>query len=314
MQSSRHVSVIWGVVFVGCAAMVLLNALGNVPEGMFDIFLRALPAVLIFAGLSIVLPARVPLGGVVALIITGILIAGVTITAYSNRAGKTQDAQQQTINQVIGETVSLLQINIETRDTDVELRASDSTNIISGSFVGSTESELTINYIEDADGRGTFTFSEAPMRDFPLLEALGRGTLEILVPTGIPVSLAFDGDAGNVLFDMSNLALERLNLTLAEGGVGVTLPEYEPQSPNATDQPGTLTANNGDITIFVPESVAVRFELNRQGSGIDPQFDDRTYLYLVGDVLESRTYETAGVALRYIVTAPDGQISIQNLP
>ena len=314
MQSSRHVSVVWGVVFVGCAAMVLLNALGSVPEGMFDLFLRALPAVLIFAGLSIVLPARVPLGGVVALVITGVLIAGVTITAYSNRAGKTQDSQQQAINQVIGETVSLLQINIETRDTDVELRASDSTNIISGSFVGSTESELTINYIEDADGRGTFTFSEAPMRDFPLLEALGRGTLEILVPTGIPVSLAFDGDAGNVLFDMSNLALERLNLTLAEGGVGVTLPEYEPQSPNATDQPGTLTANNGDITIFVPESVAVRFELNRQGSGIDPQFDDRTYLYLVGDVLESRTYETAGVALRYIVTAPDGQISIQNLP
>ena len=314
MQSSRHVNVIWGIVFVGCAAIVLLNALGSVPEGMFDLFKRALPAVLIFAGLSIVLPSRIPLGGVVALVITGIVIAGVTITAYSNRAGKAQDAQRQTINQLIGETVSLLQINIETRDTDVELRASESSNTISGAFVGSSESQLTINYSEDADGRGTYTFSEAPMRDFPLLEALGRGTLEILVPIDIPVSLAFDGDAGNVLFDMSNLALERLNLTLASGGVGVTLPEYQPQSPNATDQPGTLTANNGDVTLFVPESVAVRFELNRQGSGIDPQFDDRTYLYLVGDVLESRSYETAEVAVRYIVTAPDGQISIQNLP
>ncbi len=314
MQSSRHVSVVWGLVLVGIASIVLLNAFGSVPEGAYDLFSRALPALLIFAGLSIILPARVPLGGVVALVITAILIAGVTITAYSNQAGKTQDGQNRLIDQPIGETVSLLQLNIETRDTDVEIRASASADTISGSFVGSTESDLTLNYIEDAEGRGTFTFSEAAMRDFPLLEAVGRGRLEILIPVNIPIALAFDGDSGNVLFDMSNLSLERLNLSLANGGVGVTLPEYEPQSPNAADQPGTITANSGDVTLFVPESVAARFELNRQGSGIDPQFDDRLYLYLVGDVLESRSYETAEVALRYIVTAPRGQISIQALP
>ncbi len=314
MQSSRQLNVLWGVVFVGIAAFVLLNALGNIPEGLYDIFVRVLPAVLIFAGLSIILPSRVPLGTILALIITVLVTAGVALTAFSNQSGQFQDGQQQIIDQTISDSVTLLQINIQTLDTDVEIRVSDTARTISGEFVGSVESDLTLDYAEDAEGRGTFTFSETPLRDFPILENIGRGRLELLIPADLPLALAFDGDTGNTLLDMSTISLERLNVSSADGNIGVTLPEYMPLSPNAAEQPGNIIAENGDVTVFVPDSVSVRFELNRQGSGIDPQFDDIRYLYLVGDVLEARDYADAELSLRYIITAPSGQIAIESLP
>jgi predicted nucleotidyltransferase len=52
-------------------------------------------------------------------------------------------------------------------------------------------------------------------------------------------------------------------------------------------------------------------ELNRFGSGIDPVFDANVYNYLVGDVLEARTIETADIVVRYTITAPRGRIRVE---
>lgn len=309
----RHVNILWSIVLFGAALVVLLHALGVVPEGVYDLFVRSLPALLVFAGLSLILPTRIPLGGFVALIITGLLIAGLTVTAFSNQGDQLQDDQQEIIAQEIGEEITLVQINIETLNTDIELRATEGDSI-TGNFTGSTESLLTVDYREELDGRATFTFREALRNEFPVLDAIGRGVLELGIPSDRPVAIAFEGGDGSALFDMSNIALERLALQLDSGNLGVTLPEYMPQSPNAPDQPGIIIADDGDVTIFVPEDVAARFELNRRGSGIEPRFDDDVYLYLVGDVLESRDFEDADLQLRYEVTAPDGQIILETVP
>jgi hypothetical protein len=314
---------VWGLVFVAIGALLLLRALDIIPEGLYDIATRGWPALLVLAGLSAILRTRVPFGGFVALVIAGGLVAGMTLVAYSRQAGQQQDGQQLALESLWAEaadpvdltTVSLLEVNLETLATDVEIIPEDDLSAgITGNFVGSTESAIEVTYVVGGDGeRAVFTLRETPRRDFPLLEEIGRGELTLRVPVGIPVAIAFTGDEGDAVLNLSDLSLERLNISLASGDLVVTLPEYEPQSPNAAEQPGTLETRDGDITVLVPLAVGVRFELNREGSGIEPRFDPNVYNYFVGDVLETREYEEFDLRLRYIITAPSGEIRLDSI-
>jgi hypothetical protein len=91
----------------------------------------------------------------------------------------------------------------------------------------------------------------------------------------------------------------------------VTLPVYDPLGSGPEDVLGTLAVRDGDITVFIDPQMAARLELNRVGSGIDPVYDPGVYNYLVGDVLEARTIETADIVVRYNLTAPRGRITVR---
>ena len=46
-------------------------------------------------------------------------------------------------------------------------------------------------------------------------------------------------------------------------------------------------------------------------SGLEPKFNTVDYNYLVGDILEARNFDSSEIKLRYAITAPRGQISIE---
>ena len=109
----------------------------------------------------------------------------------------------------------------------------------------------------------------------------------------------------------NGLAVERLNLDLRSGDALVTLPVYDPQGSGPDDSLGTLAARDGDITVFIDPQVAARLELERSGSGLEPVYDAAIYNYLVGDVLESRSIESAEITVRYTIVAPNGVITVR---
>lgn len=305
-------NLLWGVIFVAISAVLLLNALEEVPEGIYDLFERGLPIVLVFAGLSLLLAKRVPLSDVVALGISGAIVVGIAFVAYDNRSGELREDNQVVIAETVPSSVPLLIVNVNTLSTDVEVRVGDSrADGVTGEFLGSTESEITVNleYEEGAD-RATFIFREEQGDDLPMLEAVGRGRLTLFLPPDVPIAFAFDGGDGTALFDMGNIALERFNIEVASGDTVVTLPEYVPLAPNAAAQPGTVMVQNGNLDIIVPESIGMRFELNPVD--INPQFPEQNYLFLVGGVLESRDFEDNEIQLRYILTLPSGQLTVAN--
>jgi hypothetical protein len=119
-------------------------------------------------------------------------------------------------------------------------------------------------------------------------------------------------EQGTVRLNLDGTQLERLNLDLLRGDALISLPSYQPQSASQAEAPvnGTLTVRDGAITISVPDDVGARFELDRAGSSLQPQYEAQTYNYLVGDVLESRNYDAETVKLRYAIIAPRGQIRI----
>jgi len=136
--------------------------------------------------------------------------------------------------------------------------------------------------------------------------------LTLRVPADLGLDIALRTEQGSVLLNLDGTQLERLNLDQLRGDAIVTLPSYQPQSASQAEAPvnGTLTVREGAITVSVPDNIGTRFELDRAGSSLAPQFDERVYNYLVGDVLESRDYDAEAVKLRYAILAPRGQIRI----
>jgi hypothetical protein len=308
----RRTNLLWGLVLVAVSLVLVLRALNAIPEGVYDILSRAWPVLLVLAGLSALLRDRLPFGSFLALVLCVALVGGLTAMAFSSRATQPREDYQAPVAQIVGEDVSLLVVDITTLSTDVEvLRVLGDARSISGQFTGSSESHIETEYTEEDGGRAVFRLIETQPNQFPLLEAIGRGRLRLELPADLALDVVFRGTSGLATFNLAELALERLNIVLDKGDALVTLPEYKPLSPTAAQQPGNLTVREGNVTIFVPSGVAARFELNRGGNGVLPQFPDPVYFYLQGDILQSRAFDNADIQLRYVITAPRGLIRVE---
>jgi hypothetical protein len=311
MSIQRRTNPLWGLVLVAIAAVLVARALGYIPAGVFDLILRAWPVLLVLAGLSFLLRNRLPLGGGIALMISGVIVVGLATAAYSGRASQQRNDYRQTIDQPMS-GVTLLRLRVEGLTTGVEFLPSLS-NVpsVTGDFSGSAESRLEVNYEQAADNSATLTLREVQPGGFPMLESVGRGTLRVELPPDLPVDLDFTGRDGDVILNLAGLELERLNLFVTRGDVVITLPEYQPVLSDDGGSNGTMTTRDGDLAIFIPSQVAARLELNREGSGIEPLYDANIYNYLVGDVLEARAIEVADVIVRYTLTVPRGRIRVE---
>ncbi len=303
-----------GLTAVVIAGLLILAAAGVLPAGAVDILQRSWGALLILVGLFLLLGRRFPLGSVAAIGVTVALVAGVATLAYSSRAGGQRTDQMQGIDTALDSGVSLLQVEVTALTTDIEIDLSDTERTITGEFTGSSQSVIRTDYVEDGSGLGVYTFEESKSSDLPRLDEVGRGTLRLRMPAGVPLDIVVRGQSGSVTLNLSGTALERLNLDLAEGDALITMPEYEPRSQAALAQPGTLTVRSGAITLVVPEDVAGRFELDRGSSGIAPQFDETVYEYIGGVLLEHRSFTSADQVIRYVIVAPRGLIRIESTP
>lgn len=313
MKAQRRTNLLWGLVLLALAAVLAARALGYVPDGVVDLIIRSWPALLVLAGLSFLLRDRLPFGSLIALIVSGLIVAGVATTAYSGRASLQATDYRQTIDQPLNADVTLLRLRVSTLATGVELlRSLSSTAAISGEFVGSAESRVDVVFEPVAgDNSATLTLTEVQPGGFPSLESVGRGTLRLEIPAGVPLDVEFTGRDGDVILNMNGLELERMNVLVTSGDIIATLPEYQPVLSDAAGSQGTLTTRDGNLALFIPSAVAARLELNREGSGIEPQYDANIYNYLVGDVLEARAIETASMVVRYTLTVPRGLIRIE---
>lgn len=312
MEVRQRRNLLFGVIPVVVAGFLLLQAVDYIPSGINDLITRAWPVLLVLLGLSWLLRDRGAIGSLLAVILSAVLVGGVTFAAYSSRATQPRTDQQQPVAQDISGRITLLAVNVEVRDTDIEIISRDD-NRITGEFVGSTSSEIGVEYVEQEDGTAEFRLVEHKPEQFPLLEAVGRGTLRLELPADLATAVAIAADNSSATLNLSDLALERLNLAVQSGDVLVTLPDYSPRSPSAAEQPGTLASNNGDITIFVPPTVSARLELNRGGNDTRPQFD-ASYI-LIDDgadgTLEKRNFLDTDTPLYYEVTAPRGIIRLE---
>ena len=310
MRTHRRTNLLLGVVVLATALILLGQALGLIPAQLFDVVVRAWPALLVLAGLSVLLRGRLPFGAGIALALTVALVAGIAAYAFSTRSQEQREDYRETIAQPIGPGLGLLRVRVDTLSTDVELLRSVTPDFVAGEFVGSSESQLTVAYEDLGDGSATLTLREAPRDALPLLEAVGRGALRLELPAGVPLDVELVAADGDVALNMGETQVERMNLDLAHGDAVVTLPDYRPVSSGQNQSQGTLAVRDGVITVVAPASVAARLELDRGGSGLEPEYDASLYNFLFNRVLESRTIEQAETVVQYAIVAPRGRVRL----
>jgi hypothetical protein len=314
MKIRRQTNLLWGIVLLIVSVVFLLRALGQVPDGIFDLIIRAWPALLVLAGLSVFLRGRVPLGSGIAFVLTAVLVGSMGVYSFSTRSEQQRDDNHVEFAQPVGEGITLLRVRMQTLTTRVDVVAALQQSTISGDFIGSTESEIEADYVEAGDGTATFTLRETRPGGVPRLDAIGRGALRLELPPDIPTDLEFIGAAGDATLDARDIFVERLNINLAEGDALVTLPEYDPQGSSDDATLGGWAVLNGDITVVIPPAVAAHLELDRGLSGIQPQYDPTVYNLLATGTtgaLEARNFDSAAIRVRYNITAPRGQIRLQ---
>ena len=311
--TGRQSNVLWGLVLVALAVVFVLRAFGQVPDGLFDAVGRAWPVLLVLVGLTIFLRPRVPLGGFIALVVSAALVGGVAVYAFSTRATEQRVELSQPFTQALPAGVTLLRVRVHTGTAQVDLLPSLQGQAVSGEFLGSRQSGIDIDYVEEADGSATLTLREAAAGQFPMLEAVGRGALRIELPPGVPLDVELLGTDGGATLNMVGLSVERMNVNLQRGNLLVTLPAYDPVYSQAEDTLGTVAALNGDITIVVPEGVAARLDLEREGSGIEPEYNPSLYDYLRPDTLQSVNIRSATISQRYVIAAPRGVIRVREV-
>lgn len=319
-NSGRGYGVLWGLIALAISGLLLLRGLDVLPQGIYDVILRAWPTLLIVAGLGALFRNRIPLGGFIALGIGVALAVNIGVLAYSSRSTQQRTDYREVIAHPISAGVSLVTIDVTTLTTDLEviLTADNTARTIGGEFVGSRESLVTQTFTESADGSALLELRETQPNAIQNLEAVGRGRLLLNVPPEIGIDLVISNQSGSTILNLDGVAVERLNLDLVRGDAIVTLPEYAPQSPTFQQDPnaltGTLTVRDGNLTLTIPEQVAASLELNRGDGAFEPEFDELRYNYLRSDVLEHRNIDNSPLVIRYALTVPRGRIRVIDAP
>lgn len=300
-------NILWGLIGVAVAAVLILRAFGVIPDNIFDVLLRAAPALLIFGGLALLLRDRLPFGGVLALGLAAFITVNIALLAYSSRAGQMRDDNRIPITQTINSGVTLLRVELNLLSTDVNVLLAEP-NSIGGEFVGSTESQLVVDYTEDALGGAVFEITETRPSALPNLQAVGRGRLDLALPPELAADILVNVEQGIATLDFGNTDLERLNLNVGQGDARVVLPNYAAVSPDVSGS-GTLNLQAGTLTLFVPRDVGLRVEFPTASAG-DPQVDETVYNVLRDGTIESRQFDSADVQMRYTVRVPGGRVIV----
>lgn len=312
IQSQNWANTLIALVLLAVPLLLLLGAFNILPAGLFDLIGRALPAVLVFLGLALLLRGRIPYSSPIALFATFVVVVALATTAIASRTNRALETPPVSVAQDVAANVTTLQLNVESLTTDVDFRAAaPGVRTITVTFVGSTENELTEEYTDDGTGLATYTVRETRPNPYPRLENLGRGKLTIEIPADVGVSLAFAGQDGTATLDLQGTSLERLSLNLDRGDVVLTLPAYQPRSPGVLDTPGDLSVLDGDLRIVVPAEVGGRFEIPENST---PTYDEAQYRIEVARpswLLLARNYDTAAMKANYRLTVPRGTTQLE---
>lgn len=305
MNTRRNI--LWGLIGVALAVVLMLRAFGVISDNIFDVLVRAAPALLVFAGLALLLRDRLPFSGVIALGVAAFLTVNVALIAYSTRAGQMREDNRIPLSHTISDEVTLLRVELELLSTDVSVLLAEP-QTARGTFVGSTESALDVSYVEDGLGGAVLRIVETQPNTFPNLEAVGRGRFELNLPPNLAADVLVNMGQGTATLDFGNTDLERLNVNIGRGDARVVLPAYAAQSPDVSGN-GTINLQDGQLTLFVSREIGLRVEFPT-ASARDSQVDETVYNILRDGTIESRQFDSASIQLRYAVRVPGGGVTV----
>jgi phage shock protein PspC (stress-responsive transcriptional regulator) len=300
---------LWWVLFTQAYTPLL----DQIPAGITDLISRALPVLLIFIGLAFFLRGRVPVSNIASLIISIGLVAGVATIAYNGRATQVRTDQNLTLTYPIEEDVTLFVVNVSATTTEITINTAPNTDVVTGTFIGSMQSTISQTKTVSEQGIGEMTITETKSDEFPRLDDIGRGTLDLTLPANIPLVLNIVNQSGDVTLSLGDAQLERLTLNIQQGDGVVGLPNHDPLSLESEERPSEFIISGGNLTLLIPSAVDARliYNVQRVADAPDTFIESREAgLTILRPNPDSFT-DTSAPRLFYDVRVPSGELRVE---
>jgi hypothetical protein len=208
----------------------------------------------------------------------------------------------------LGEHIQGVRVKTEILNAAVIFQTTpDLARVIGARYLGSRATEVTMSLTEDsASGIVTLTITETQAEALPRLSDVGRGTLVVTLPVGIPiVEFDFQIERSAATLDFRALQVPRFTLTSQVSDVELYLP-VQGSVPE-----GNVTVQDGNLLIEVNPSITLRVS----GAPRDERFvevNQNDYIVTMGGIIESRRAAgQQGYDMALAVDLPNGTLTIR---
>lgn len=277
MTAARR-NFLWPLVIVALGAVGLLIAIDAVPEAVGDLLRRAWPALLVLIGLEALVGTRqLALGrrrvpaNVLVLVVVLVALAAVVVFAYQKQADSVRSDNVQVFAETLAEDIRQVEVTAALQRTALTVGAGEpGSRALMARYAGSRDHIVTMDWTAQA-ATGALAVMEQAGGSIPRLEDYGRATFELTLPDKTAIALLrLESSSGDGALDLQPLQIQRLEATLSDGSLVVTLPVGEALN-------GRLEVRGGDLELRVPRGVPLTLSL-AEGSG-EPAYvyDDLRY-------------------------------------
>jgi len=247
-KDDRHVKLVGPTILVGIGIILLLNNLGYLNWGFWDI-LNLWPVLLVAAGLELLVGRRSPLGSLIsAIIVLGLIAGGVWFVSTSDFTRTT--AQAIEIREPRGD-MTAARVTLSPAAAQVNVKAlNDSGNFVEGTVFHRPNERVTDNFAKGTTARldvktsGSTSVATGPG---------GRYAWNFGFHPDVKLDLTIDTGMGDINLDLRALTLESVRINAGTGAVTIKLPDTGKFDVD-------IDSGMGTVVIEVPAGMGVRLQ------------------------------------------------------
>jgi hypothetical protein len=269
----------WPIVLIGAGLIFLLGNLGIVQPANLSILARFWPVILILIGLDILFGRRSSwVGALLGLFVVGImLLVAVAGPALGLPAGPEVKVEQ--FNAPLEQATSA-QVFLDLSSERADVHGLNTSNLIEATIGHMGE----IDFQVEGTQQKTVRLQPQDVVNFGFTLPLNTQQLrwDIGLTSAIPLDLTVDGGSGGAGMDLSSLRLAGLSVNSGSGSSSLQLPvsdgpytvdidagsgHMEVVFPAEAEITLILEGGSGGVTLDLPDTAAVRLEVDDSGSG-----------------------------------------------
>ncbi len=309
-RRARH-SFFWPIALIAFGALLLLSNLGLIPATGWAVLWRFWPIAVIALGIDVLIGRRsvagAVAGGVLVLVLVGVAIG---IALFAEQMPFLVDLARPATLQF--DHVEYPATGLESAVVTIDWTSApgylsaleDSGNVIEADIAyrgklafdahsSGSEATITLDTYLQGVSYGNFTFDD------------GQDRWDVGLSPDVTLDLRLDASSGSGHYDLTGLAIDRLQLDAGSGAVDLTLPARMSFA-------GDVDGGSGALRLHVPSDVGVRLTLDH-GSGSFRPGDTLTLISgkVDGDgVWETPGFDAATHQIELAVDQGSGSLSV----
>ena len=306
----RSRSLFWPILLIALGVLFLLNNLGVVAWGTWNLVWRLWPLVLVAVGLDLLIGGRSALGAIlsalVALALVALIAAGVFFAdqlPFLDRYAVSGEWQTSHVEHHLDD-YQAADVYIDWSSPPGRIYALETDQfLIEGdlTYLG----ELVFD-VDDRGGRADLTLDSRWTGSWSSFGPGRDGNWEIGLTPEIPLDLTLDSGSGSCDFDLSGLIVEDLFLDSGSGSIQLALPAEQSFRFE-------LDSGSGSVQIDLPEDTGVRVRLDSGSGSFNPGGE---FILVSGErrgdgIWESENYDIAEYIIEITIDQGSGSITFR---